>query len=327
MTDLNKSLLSHLKLAIETDCVSDVLEICQQGLDLNPENWLPPLCTAILQGADDEIVQILLKHGANPRIRNDLPLVCAVLTGNSEVTRELLELGADVNNTSPSTSFLKRWCLSTFNSYECITSQPPDNRGFLLYLAMFHSIINTNSEEMLELLINYGADLTINDYLPMRSCCIAHRKDITNIIDILLAHQDHPPHVLRQVFTHAIVNNNFTVGDKIMGYINLDDELACEILYTGSDENIIWYCLQKLDCTKVKDVLACYLAEAPSNSEVDLNIIAKIIELGVDLQPYATGMEIYGLQYNRNDVIRFIHKYCNMHVVTTKIMNRINCSQ
>lgn len=323
MVDLNKSLLSDLKLAIESNSESEVIEICQQGLDLNPENGLPPLCTAILQGADDEIIQILLKHGANPRIRNDLSLVCAVTRGNLEMVQVLLDLGADMNNTSPSIRFIKRWCSPIANSYECIIPQPPDNRGFLLYSAMF----NTNDGEILKLLVKYGADLTIHNYLPLKSCYTIHREDIVSMIDILLTHQDHPPHVLRQVFTDAIINDNITVGDKIMGYINLDDELACEILDSGYNDNIIWYCLLKLDCTKVKDTLACYLEEAPSNSEVDLHIIAKIIELGVDLQPYAAGLVIFGLQYNRNDVIRFIHKHCNMNMVTSEVMHRINCGQ
>jgi hypothetical protein len=65
------------------------------------EDGEQPLCIAAYEG-NDEVVRVLLEHGADPSIRNEFDepvLVTASMEGHLAVVRQLVEHGADIGQT------------------------------------------------------------------------------------------------------------------------------------------------------------------------------------------------------------------------------------
>lgn len=76
--------------------VADVL--LKQGATLKADQWL--LEAASAGTSDRDVVDYLIKHGADTEVRNpqgDTPLLLAVRDGNLRLARHLVERGADVN--------------------------------------------------------------------------------------------------------------------------------------------------------------------------------------------------------------------------------------
>lgn len=317
----------YIDQAIETCSTTQILELIATGADLDPPEGEVPLCIAILKG-ELNLMRLLLAHGANPRIRNDLPLVCAVMMDDIETTKELLELGADVNHTNPHLSFLRRKDLFEYSNYGYIIGYIEDHcNSYILF-----KVVMCKSVKMLELLISHGADLTIHNYLPLRSCALQD-MEITEIISILIAHQNHPPHILRQTFIDAIYNHHFVTANKLLSYLTQDNKLASDILgngilgkgwYDALNDDIIIYCLDNLDCTHAIDELKKYVKKVSTHQEINISIFSKIMELGIDLTPYAVDLVICALQYKNDDIIKFINQHCNIDTVTTQIVDRIH---
>ena len=81
-----------------------------------------------------EMTRVLLEHGANPQIANDMgqiPLAGAAFKGNTAMAKLLIENGADVN------------------------ARMPDGKTALMFAAMFNQL------EIIDLLIENGADISL----------------------------------------------------------------------------------------------------------------------------------------------------------------------
>lgn len=81
-----------------------------------------------------EMTRVLLEHGADPQIANDMgqiPLAGAAFKGNAEMVRLLIEHGADVN------------------------ARMPDGKTALMFAAMFNRL------EIIDLLLEKGADASL----------------------------------------------------------------------------------------------------------------------------------------------------------------------
>ncbi len=81
-----------------------------------------------------EMTRVLLEHGGDPQIANDMgqiPLAGAAFKGNTEMTRLLIEHGADVN------------------------ARMPDGKTALMFAAMF------DRTKIIDLLLEHGADASL----------------------------------------------------------------------------------------------------------------------------------------------------------------------
>jgi ankyrin repeat protein len=86
--------------AIENDNSGVISDMLDKGIsaDIKDESGIPVLCIAARDG-HIEIMELLLKHGANVNIRyeNNSPLMFAVINGSYDGLKLLLDHGADVN--------------------------------------------------------------------------------------------------------------------------------------------------------------------------------------------------------------------------------------
>lgn len=294
-------------------------ELIKKGVDINPSTGTPPICKAILSGEDTKF-SILLSHGADPFIRNNLPLVHAIMTNNLGVTHQLLDLGAKIANTSPTRKICDNRYGSCLDAYHQHTQNYENYQGYIVFY-----VIRNGWIEMLKLLIEYHTDMTYDNYLPIRSCASYYDHKIRVIIEMLIGYQQPPHDILRKIYIESIHWQNFDVAQCVQPHINCDDKLVKHIL--GSDtwrlsNKIVTYCLDNFDCTDAISELDAYLSTIKLDHD-SLSVIDRILKLGVDLTPHADNFIIDALYMGKPDIINFVSEHCDIFLVTQKITEKI----
>jgi len=95
-----QELFESCKRAIRSGDVAGVRAALDAGLpaDSVGGDYNISLLTSAAQGGDPDVIEELVRRGANPNRENDAPLVLALRSGNFEAAERLLQLGADVNH-------------------------------------------------------------------------------------------------------------------------------------------------------------------------------------------------------------------------------------
>lgn len=174
-------LLTHTK--IHPDTCKCTYKVTKKDLGENFPR-LTLLQAASIQN-DTKLISILIKHGANPNIGNehefnkvDLrvindkalyfsyikpPLYCALLAGNLEAIKVLLENGADPNKPVPANENAIYFYNQPVDVY------PSDLFVSYLYFLDTEKISTTDSnrDEMRQLLIKYGADTNVYESIKL----------------------------------------------------------------------------------------------------------------------------------------------------------------
>jgi len=162
-----------LHYAIQSGRIKEVARLLKKGVDPNAledrKFFQTALCTAISEAAralwtrgkvtkkaigrrerSSEIIRLLLQAGADPNLRTltRTPLNLAVHKADYEVTQLLLESG-----TSPSGHC---WSLMSESSRR--------KQGVAPYANAIHEAAEKGYEEIVRMLCEYGADLSVRDY-------------------------------------------------------------------------------------------------------------------------------------------------------------------
>lgn len=295
-------------------------ELIKKGVDINPSTGTPPICKAILSGEDTKF-SILLSHGANPFIRNNLPLVHAIMTNNINITRQLLDSGAKIANTSPT----RRICDNRYDGYLDVYHQHTQNyenyQGYIVFYVIRNGLV-----EMLKLLIEYHTDMTYDNYLPIRSCASYKDTEVRVIIKMLIEYQQPPQDILQKIYIESVYCHNFDVAQCVQPHINCDDKLVKHILRSDTwrlSNKIVTYCLNNFDCTVAISELGEYLGIIRLCDHDCLDVVNRILKLGVDLTPHADNFIIEALYLGKHDIIKFVSEHCDIFVVTQKITEKI----
>ena len=82
--------------------------------------------------------------------------------------------------------------------------------------------------------------------------------------------------------------------------------------------------MKNLNCKDAVADLQKYLYEKGSYCNIDLVMVEKIFDLGVDLKPCASRLLIAGLEFKRDDIVQFVYKHCDLDMVTSQIVDKIN---
>ena len=174
---MDREVFYTLKNAVESGLINDVKELLIQGVDVNARpDPCPPRCyldfcrrcdtalVAAVRRQDVDMVQLLLKHGADPNVEVfavntncwcKTALFVALMTNNKELITELVNLGADINQP-----------LGEIGSYlilACGSFRPPQYRdlvGHLLHLGANANVTNDDHNTPMSLTVNqcHGSD-------------------------------------------------------------------------------------------------------------------------------------------------------------------------
>lgn len=148
-----------LYIYIANDDVNKIKDLLQQKINLNSSTFNPPILEEAVNYGNKEVVELLLKHGANPNIENkdgSTPLYVASKSYKNEkdIVELLLKYGADPNY------------------YE-------SGRASIIAAS------NNGHTDIVELLLKHGAD--VNDvvyggYTPLMMACVTGKYDIVKFL-------------------------------------------------------------------------------------------------------------------------------------------------
>ncbi|WP_422450001.1 ankyrin repeat domain-containing protein [Endozoicomonas sp. ALB091] len=207
-----RGLGNQLALAIleqDLPAVNNLLNLVQDlGIDpdLCDRQGYYPLYWASAVGEDNRILKTLLDRGANPNLCNidqwnekkNIPLLCAARKGSYEVSKVLLEYGADPQARDGANWTALHWAtweykIQSVMLLKCLLDHGVDinarnNRGHTpLCTAILRGelpVVNT--------LLSEGADPNIPDNDGSTALDYAVSKGYTNMVDDLLAHGANP---------------------------------------------------------------------------------------------------------------------------------------
>ena len=149
-----------LYIYIANDDVEEIKDLLQQKINLNSSTFNPPILEEAVNSGNKEVVELLLKHGANPNIENkngDTPLFVASKSDDNknDIVELLLKHGADPNVIN-----------NRFISPILLAS----NRG--------HT-------DIVELLLKHGADVDVYDlhgFTPLMMACVTGKYDTVKFL-------------------------------------------------------------------------------------------------------------------------------------------------
>ncbi|MBO9482523.1 ankyrin repeat domain-containing protein [Salinisphaera sp. G21_0] len=165
-----------------------------------------PLYWASCQGRANRILKTLLDRGANPNLCNidpwngkkNIPLLCAAENGSYEVSKVLLEYGADPQARDGSDWTALHWATRKFGRQsfmllKCLLDHGADiNVRDSIGRTPLSSAVIRDSLPAVNILLSEGADPNIPDTYGRTALDHAVLNWSTNIVDDLLAHGANP---------------------------------------------------------------------------------------------------------------------------------------
>lgn len=170
-TPLNERGFAPLHVAAAADDVEFAQLLISKGADVNAkiDNGDTPLNFATYSGHDGspEMVELLLKHGANPNNSCKLmsPLMGACQNGYYKIVKALVENGADVNkrDENKNTALLYADDVKIINYLICngadVNAKDRDGQTVLLQIICRHYMVNAKKKELILFLIKNGVDI------------------------------------------------------------------------------------------------------------------------------------------------------------------------
>ena len=176
---------------IKTGDPEAIKQLLSEGHDLNKTDGLPPVCIAILE-ENIEITKLLLDLGADPRIEDDMPFFCAVRVGNIDLAKELIGCGVDVNHHFKCGERIMNSGVGLqpgignwiYNKYKRAINLPSeaDDREGIGWL--IYLTIYTWNLSMIQFLVENGLDIHIgNDLILMFPYVLFQESDPYGLID------------------------------------------------------------------------------------------------------------------------------------------------
>jgi len=199
-------------------------ELIRRGVELNPFKGSLPICQTIISGEDTKFF-ILLSHGANPFIRDNLPLVHAIMINNLVITRKLSELGANLIDTLPTKRIIDNTYGNYMDTYYMYTKDYNNYQGYMLMY-----LIRNGWIDMLKLLMEYQTDMTYDNYFPLKICVSCREDHIPVITKMLIEYQLPPNNILQELYIKSIYRSNFVVSQIFESLICHDDNMVSDIL-------------------------------------------------------------------------------------------------
>jgi ankyrin repeat protein len=208
---------SPLFVAIANDDKDKVLELFNEGVSANESHFGIHALVFAEYYADVDIMRLLLKHGADPNVKNFYghPLLYQVIrfnAGSSARRRALVDLllrhGAD-----PQTSFMGQTILSMavgLNDVEVVRALleygADPQVSSIGYTPLGMAVIRASDIEIVRLLLEYGADSNSKLKVNYPLLCHAIMTEQSDIALLLLKHGANPHiHCARMhVLCHAI---------------------------------------------------------------------------------------------------------------------------
>ncbi|WP_422490504.1 ankyrin repeat domain-containing protein [Endozoicomonas sp. ALE010] len=189
--------------------VNDLLNLVQDlGIDPNlcDRQGYYPLYWASRWGSADRILKTLLDRGTNPNLcnidpwngRKNIPLLCAAESGSYEVSKVLLEYGADPQARDGSDWTALHWATRNFGKQsimlmKCLLDHGADinARNSMGRTPLLNAVIR-DTLLAVNILLSEGADPNIPDNYGRTALDSAVLGMSTNMVDDLLAHGANP---------------------------------------------------------------------------------------------------------------------------------------
>jgi hypothetical protein len=328
-----------------------IREIIDNGIDINQtSDSVSPFVICISQCIPFDLLETFIDTGCDMRVDEDAPLCMAVITGNLQLTRKLLDMGANVNATLSSKllKYATQQCRQPhckfINSYEWDFGsdrnrcQSDSNfwTGFLCYASILSG--STDNYAMFNLLMEYNVNL-FDRYGDTILCTFLLHENLSRdlfiekirvlLINNQLKSSDIGYMIYQTLLYHSTRKD---IMDLFKEYTNEDviDSIMSNMIrsldnsYVNMDILIpLDYCIENFNCDKY----FAQLDSIPTNKIFSysrhlgklLNLLSKI---KIDIKKIALEYLIVAVYENDNDLLRTI---CQ-HVPLDELLAQLNDS-
>jgi len=257
--------------AIEKQNIGEIKKLISEGADVNyqqdveGEKQTPLICAS--DGGTPEIVDILLKAGANPNktgpVRRDTPLMYVAYnkTHAIAIAELLLAAGANPNQTGSEGLTALIWAVTESRTelVERLLKAGADINARGIYTAL-HAAVQFSTKEMVTLLLKNNANLNRLDAAGNTPLDYAYREKNTEMVEFLLAKGA------------KIAEEADGDDDEYDDYEEYDDE------YYG-DYELICECIEK----KFTKATQRFIERICSDSDISADEIDTFIKEGADI--------------------------------------------
>ena len=185
-----------LMYAVDRDCSKEVLQaIIDHGGNVNTTD--KENCTALMIACQNRYIDgiyVLLKAGADPNITDDIGWTClmyAVDWGcNTDVLQSIIDHGAHVNatNLTNCTTLMIACAKGYMNVFNVLLKAgvDPNIKDKHRQTCLMYAVTGGCSKEVLQAIIDHGADVNATDNLDRTALIIAVEKSCVDVINTLL---------------------------------------------------------------------------------------------------------------------------------------------
>lgn len=299
--------------------LSSMPNVCSIINNPNPE--YPLICTACLYKRK-ETFDLLMSLGANPRIKNDLLLPCAVIAKDYNTIKMLLELGVDPNIVLDP-KYLRHSSYSSLYT----KSVTIDNKNSFIVM-----VIHDGDLDILQLLIAYGFDLSVDDDVVLRLLSNGNYVNFNlektaKFLIYLLNIKIYTVEIITATLINMINDELIDLAKIVLGhnYAIIHQDIIRnlqwkKILYSNST---ILFLLNNFDfsnCQTEMHHIALNCCK-PSNSTTSIDILKNLIQYGLDLEPYSYKLTLLSLYYDDIELLNLLKENINVDIVF-KIINQ-----